>query len=99
MLQNKVVRIMTKTSRFETITPQYYKLKILKLDDLYRYEIATLMYQYVHCMLPVYFNNYFTYVTDVHSHSTRNQSSNSLTMPRFSTSRSQKLFKYLGGME
>ena len=50
MLQNKVIRIMTKTSKFEPISPQYYNLKILKLDDLYHYETAQLMYQYVHKM-------------------------------------------------
>jgi len=56
-------------------------------------KIAKFMYQYVHKMLSVHFNNYFT-VTDIHSHSIRNQSSNSLTVLRFSTSRSRKSFKY-----
>ena len=54
MLQNKVTRIVTKTSKFEPISPQYYDLKILKLDDLYHYETAQLMYQNVHKMLPTH---------------------------------------------
>ena len=82
MLQNKVIRIMTKTSKFEPISPQYYNLKILKLNDLYRYETAQLMYQYVHKMLPTHFSNYFTDVSNVHTHSTRNYSSKAISIPR-----------------
>jgi len=51
MLQDKLMRIMNKTSRFKTIILQYYKLKILKLEDLYCYEIAKLTSQYVYRML------------------------------------------------
>ena len=94
MLQNKVIRIMTKTSKCEPISPQYDNLKILKLDDLYHYERAQLMYQYVHKMLPTHFGNYFTNVFNVHTHSTRNYSSKAISIPRYSTTRSQKSFKY-----
>ena len=96
MLQNKVIRIMIKTSKFEPISPQYYNLKILKLDDPYHYETAQLMYQYVHKMLPTHFSNYFTNVSNVHTHSTRNYSSKAISIPRYSTTRAQKSFKYIG---
>ena len=96
MLQNKVIRIMTKTSKFEPISPQYYNLKILKLDDLYHYETAQLLCQYVHKMLPTHFGNYFTDVSNVHTHSTRNYSSKAIFIPRYSTTRAQKSFKYTG---
>ena len=94
MLQNKVIRIMTETSKFEPISPHYYNLKILKLDDLYHYETAQLMYQYVHKMLPTHFSNYFIDVSNVHTHSTRNYSLKAISIPRYSTTRSQKSFKY-----
>ena len=96
MLQNKVIRIMTKTSIFEPISPQYYNLKILKLDDLYHYETAQLMYQYVHKMLLTHFSNYFTDVSNVHTHSIRNYSSKAISIPRYSITRAQKSFKYIG---
>ena len=95
MLQNKVIRIMTKTSKFEPISPQYYNLKILKLDHLYHYETAQLMYQYVHKMLPTHFSNYFTDVSNVHTHSTRNYSSKAISIPRYFTTRAQKSIKYI----
>jgi len=72
-------------SRFEAITPQFFKLKILKLDDLYRYEIAKLVSICSWNAPGTFAQYYFTYEANVHSHSTRNQSSNSLTVPRFST--------------
>ncbi len=84
---------MTKTSNFKPISPQYYDLKILKLDDLYQHEIAELVYQHVHKMLQTHFSYYFTYVSNVHTRSTRNHSSKAIAIPRYSTRRSQKSFE------
>ena len=96
MLQNKVIRIMTKTSKFEPISPQNYNLKILKLDNLYHYETAQLMYQYVHKMLPTHFSSYFTDVSNGYTHSTRNYLLKAISIPRYSTTRAQKSIKYIG---
>ena len=46
-LQNKALRIISKTKIRGKISPQYYKYEILKLEDLYNFEIAKLMYQYI----------------------------------------------------
>ena len=43
-LQNIAIRAVTKTKYTESITPQYKILQILKLDDLFIFEIAKLMY-------------------------------------------------------
>ena len=47
-LQNKALRIISKTKIRGRIPPQYYKYEILKLEDLYNFEIAKLMYQFTH---------------------------------------------------
>ena len=60
-LQNKTIRAVTKTKYTESITPQYKKLQISKLDDLFIFEIAKLMYLFIHNKMPDRFKHYFTY--------------------------------------
>ena len=95
-LQNRAIRIITKSKIKIRITPQYVHLGILTLNDLYNFEIAKFMYQYVHDMLPLRFNYYFTYMHDAHSHTTRNSTSKALAIKRFSTNRGQNSIKYKG---
>ena len=57
MLQNKALRIIFKTKIRGRITPQNYKFEILKLEDLYNFEIAKLMYQFTHSKLPLNFKH------------------------------------------
>ena len=95
-LQNRAMRIITKSKIKDRITPQYVHLGILKLNDLYNFEIAKFLYQYVHDMLPLQFNHYFTYMHDAHSHTTRNSTSKALAIKRFSTNRGQNSIKYKG---
>ena len=47
-LQNKATRISTKTSPKDRISLQYCRLQILKLDDLYKFEVAKLMHQFIY---------------------------------------------------
>ena len=95
-LQNKALTIISKTKIRGKITPQYYKYEILKLEDLYNFEIAKLMYQFTHSKLPLNFNHYFAYSSDVSSYSTRHTSSNDIFFPRFMSSKTQHSIKYIG---
>ena len=48
-LQNKAIKIITNTCPHIRVTPHYYRLEILKLNDLYQFELAKLMYyQFIH---------------------------------------------------
>ena len=95
-LQNKASRIISKTKIRGKITPQYYKYEILKLEDLYNFEIAKLMHQFAHSKLPPNFNHYFAYSSDVSSYSTRHTSSNDIFLPQFMSSKTQHSIKYIG---
>ena len=66
-LQNKALKIITNSCPRERVTPLYHKLKILKLDDLYLFELAKLVYQFTNNQLPSRYSNYFTYSSDSHS--------------------------------
>ena len=59
-LQIKAIRIITKTSPKDRIPQHYRHLQILKLDDLYKFEVAKLMHQYTHKKIPDIFCQYFT---------------------------------------
>ena len=96
-LQNKAVGIISKTSIKNRITPNYHRLEILKLDDLYTLEIAKLMYQFTQNKLLDTIDHYFTYSSDVSKHYTRHVSQEDhIFLNRFATSRTQHTIKYIG---
>ena len=51
-LQNKAVKIIGGGTTRESPTPFYGQLKILKLTDLYKFEIANLVHDFLHDKLP-----------------------------------------------
>ena len=63
-LQNKALRIITKTSSNDRISQHYCRLQTLKLDDLYKFEVAELMHQFTHKKISDIFRQYFTYSND-----------------------------------
>lgn len=69
--QNKVIRIITSTSRFEHITPFYKQLNILKLNEMHTFELAKFMYRFYNKQLPSLFDDFFTKVSSTHNYSTR----------------------------
>ena len=54
-LQNKTIRIITNSDLRTPITPKYRNLKILKITELYTFEIAKLMHQHSKNSLPLAF--------------------------------------------
>ena len=97
-LQNKALRFISKTKIRGRITPQYYNYEILKLEDLYNFEIAKLMYQFTQGKLPLNFKHYFAYSSDVSSYSTHHTSRNDIFLPQFMSSKTQHSInlKYIG---
>ena len=96
VLQNKAISIIFEIPHKERVSPYYYKLQKLKLDDLYQFELVKIMHQYTHNKLTIRFCNYFTYSCNSYSYSTRYPSKDHLLFPRFTTTRTQKSIKYKG---
>ena len=67
----KVLRAMTFSDPTAHSSPLFYDLKILKLDDLYQLSISVFAYECQNNIAPLYFINFFTQTTDVHSYNTR----------------------------
>ena len=85
VIQNKAVRILSGNQYFQiygqapgplpSSTPLYKELKILKLHDIYRFNIAKFVYQTLCKDSPVIFSNWFTYTHMVHTHATTSATS------------------------
>ena len=58
--------------------------------------MAKLMHQYSTDSSPSSFSSFFQNVSDIHGRNTRSSSQNRLYIPKFSTFRTQKSFKYQG---
>ena len=96
VLQNSALRAIAGFHRQHHISPAYSKLGILKLDNLYKSEIANIMLNHSNNTLPKPLQSLFIHSTDVHSHFTRSNSNLNFYFPSFKTSRLQQSFKYQG---
>ena len=67
ILQNKAFKIVAGGQRQNHAIPFYYRLQILKLKDLYKYEVAKLMHKHSRKKLPKRINCHFTPVRAVHT--------------------------------
>ena len=96
ILQNKALRIITKSDWRTPITPKFRNLKILKIANLYTFELGKLMYQYLITLYPFVFPIFFNPLSAIHERSTRSKTNNNLYLPKFSTCRCQQSIKYQG---
>ena len=96
LLQNKAIRVICNSNRFSSVTPLYFELGILKINELFKFEIAKLMHQHSHNLLPPGISSLFTVLSTIHSRQTRSQTQKSLYLPKFSTQRCQRSIKFQG---
>ena len=57
-LQNKALCIISNCNPKTSATPLFYQYKILKIQDLYYFEIAKIMHQYSNKHLPICFTSF-----------------------------------------
>ena len=96
LLQNKVIRVICDSNRFSSVTPPYFELGILKINEPFKFEIGKLMHQHSHNLLPPGISTLFTNLSTIHSRQTRSQTQKSLYLPKFSTQRCQRSVKFQG---
>ena len=63
------------------ITPQFYKLRILEIQDLYTNGIAKLMNQHSNQITPACFSTLFTNLSSIHARQTRSITNKNLYLP------------------
>jgi len=60
LLQKKAIRIINKQKPFEHTSPLFKHSNVLKLSDLYHYNVAQFMFKFYHNLLPKSLNKLFT---------------------------------------
>ena len=72
MLQKKILsRVITSSDKNAPSIPIFDSLKVLKLNDMITMHIVSFVYECVYNLSPACFSNYFTWIKNVHSFSTR----------------------------
>jgi len=76
-------------------SPYYSKLKILKLHDQCRIEVAKYVHRFIHNSLPTSFSRYYIKTNQVSSRTTRAASNKfNLNTPRYLSNHLQRSIKY-----
>ena len=93
---NNIVRTITWSKRFTHVTHLYKKLELLKLHDLYKLEIAKIMYKLFNNKLPPILKSRFVKTDMIHAHETRSVKQSNYFLPRVNKSICQNSIAFCG---
>ena len=91
---NNIVRTITYSSKYCPVTSLYNTFNFFKLDDIYRLELAKLMYQLHHKKFKTALKDCFVDITKIHSYNTRTKHNLVYFKPRVQTSADKKFLTY-----
>ena len=94
LLQKKSLRIISNTTARSHTNKLFLQNKILKIEDLYSFQLGQFMYNYNNNSLPSAFNNMFPTNQSFHNYPTRR--SNEFHLPLLRTLLAQNTFIYTG---
>ena len=96
-MQKKAIRAISFSAFKAHSSPIFKDLEILSIGDLYNYQVASLMWDLDHNILPSSLSSYFTKRSNDHSHLTRMATSDKLSIKKTNTYRyGSKSFKIEG---
>ena len=84
-IQNKFLKIINFCDQFDSPHPLFISSNILKVHDLHNAQLASFVYESTLGLNPVEFHNYFTDVSEIHQHLTRQSDVGNLYIPRRNT--------------
>ena len=93
---NNVVRSMTYSKKYSHVSQLYKHLNLLKLNDIYKFELAKFMYLLHNKKLPAVFSSQFTKIEKIHSHNTRQINKCVYFIPQSTKSITQNLLAFRG---
>ena len=71
LLQKRYVRLISYAMFGAHSKPLFYKLDILNIYDLCRYQILLFVFKSINCLLPSRYTNYFTFTKEMYRYQTR----------------------------
>ena len=84
-IQNKFLKIINFCDQFDSPHPLFISSNILKVHDLHNAQLTSFVYESTLGLNPVEFHNYFTDVSEIHQHLTRQFDVGNLYIPRRNT--------------
>ena len=96
IFQNRAIRNMMKAPRYFRLDNYFLNLRILKVKDLYNFEIAKFMHGHYNNLLPICFMTYFQEMGETHSYNTRSVNNRNYSSLICRTSRGQRSIKFYG---
>ena len=97
ILQNKAIRLTCDSKKSDRVTPYNSKLNILKLQDLYKHEVAKIVFRFSRDNLLPTLQHLFSKTSEISFRNTRSSTNvYNLYIPRYTTTRLQKSIKYQG---
>ena len=96
VLQNKLLKVLYKLPYRTDTNVMHLDLDILKVHDIYKYQIQKFVYESLNKTCIVQFHNYYRYNNDIHHLNTRQQ--NELYRPRIRTKFGECSLKYHGAV-
>ena len=90
-LQNKAIRVIGGCNYNDSVTPLYLEFEILKLAELYKLEVAKLVYDYIHYNIPYSLSNMFIKTSQISARATTSSiNANNLYIPRYRINKLQR---------
>ena len=83
VMQNKFVRIITRSHYQAHTEPIFKSLMLLKLCDIYKLQISKYVYAFIRNELPITLMHLFTLSQDTHAHNTRHSVTYKLKVRKF----------------
>ena len=76
---------MTTLNGFSLSEPLFFKLGLLKLDDIFTLQLTSFVYACINKLAPAVFDNYFRYIFNIHDYSIRQAAGGNIFVERKST--------------
>ena len=83
--RKKVIRAMTFSKPRDHSSPLFSQLKLLRLYDIYKLYISSFIFECQNKTSPIYFSDFFSSVSSIHSNNTRSASQGNLFLIRKNT--------------
>ena len=93
---DNIVRTITWNKKFTHVSHLYQNLSLLKLNDIYKLELAKFMHKLDNNNLPIVFQNRFTKIEKIHTYVTRGANKSNYFLSRVNKTVDQNRLEYRG---
>ena len=95
--KKKVLKIITFNKVIASSAPLFVALQILKLNDIFKFQVTSFVYECLNNLAPIYFSDYFVSIHSVHNVGTRQSKKGDLFALRCNTTQyGLRSIHYLG---